>query len=152
LWVDDLTISGQFVRGDLIEAIRAVIRKQGFQTHKIKFRSAGRSMVDRPVVVTGVPIRARRVDAPLSLQMRIRDGYASLRADLTDLQRAQAIDSLLSALGTYRFHLGRSSLEGRKAADRMQALRQRRAKLDLRVATQPSRPVTAWTAPVRDSE
>lgn len=152
LWVDDLTISGQFVRGELVEAIRAVIRRQGFKTHKIKFRSVGRALGGRPVVVTGVPLRARRVDAPFSLQKRVRDGYAKLRADLTDVERAQVIDSLLSALGTYRYHLGRSSPEGRKAADRMQALRQRRAKLDLTVITQPSGPTKPRANATRDSE
>ena len=152
LWVDDLTISGQFVRGELVEAIRAIIRRQGFKTHKIKFRSAGRAQGGRPVVVTGVPVRARRVDAPFSLQKRVQDGYAKLRLDLTDVERAQAIDSLLSALGTYRYHLGRSSPEGRKAADRMQALRQRRAKLNLTVFTQPSGPIKPWGTPTRVSE
>ncbi len=152
LWVDDLTISGRFVRGELVEAIRAIIRRQGFKTHKIKFRSVGRAQGGRPVVVTGVPVRARRVDAPFSLQKRVQDGYAKLRLDLTDVERVQAIDSLLSALGTYRYHLGRSSPEGRKTADRMQALRQRRAKLDLTVITQPSGPIKPWGTPTRDCE
>lgn len=152
LWVDDLTISGQFVRGELVEAIRAIIRRQGFKTHKIKFRSIGKARGGRPVVVTGVPVRASRVDAPFSLQKRVQDGYAKLRADLTNVERAQAFDSLLSALGTYRYHLGRSSPEGRKAADRMQALRKRRAKLDLTVITQPSAPLKSQGTSKHDSE
>lgn len=146
LWVDDLTISGQFVRGELVEAIRSIIRRQGFKTHKIKFRSAGRSRGGRPVVVTGVPVRAKRVDAPFSLQKRVQNGYAKLREDLTDVERGQAIDSLLSALGTYRYHLGHSCSEGRKAADRMQALRQRRAKLELTFITEPSEQTKSWQA------
>jgi len=70
LWVDDLTISGIFVRGALIEEIRGVIRRQGFQTHKIAFRNA-----HRPVIVTGVPIERKRVMAPRSLHGRVQDGF-----------------------------------------------------------------------------
>lgn len=145
LWVDDLTISGQFIRGELVEAIRAIIRKQGFKTHKIKFRSNGRAKGARPVVVTGVPMRSGRVDAPFSLQKRVQDGYAKLRTDMAHAESAHAIDSLLSALGTYRYHLGRGSLEGRQAADRMHALRQRRAKLRIVAVTEVDKNVS-WKA------
>lgn len=133
LWVDDLTISGTFVRGELVEQIRSVIRKRGFQTHKIEFRSSA-----RPVIVTGVPIEGGRVVAPRGLHRRVQEGYAALRAELSDVERGKAIDKLLSALGTYRYHLGASTPEGRKAADRMQALRVRRAKLDMTVVTLPT--------------
>lgn len=139
IWVDDLTISGQFVRGELLEAIRAIIRRQGFKTHKIKFRSAAQVQCGRSVVITGVPISARRVDAPFALQKRVRDGYAKLRLKQADFERVQEIDSLLSALGAYRFHLGRSTPEGRNAADRMHALRQRKAKLSPVAVTKPAK-------------
>ncbi|WP_082669894.1 reverse transcriptase family protein [Sphingomonas sanguinis] len=133
LWVDDLTISGTFVRGELVEQIRGIIRQRGFQTHKIEFRSAARR-----VIVTGVPIERRRVMAPRALHQRIQNGYAALRGDLTDVERGKAIDKLLSALGTYRYHLGPSEPGGRKAADRMEALRVRRAKLDMTMVTLPA--------------
>ncbi|HEX8467844.1 MAG TPA: reverse transcriptase family protein [Allosphingosinicella sp.] len=124
LWVDDLTISGTFVTGQLLEQVRSVIRRHGFQTHKIQFKTGART-----VDVTGVPIRGKRIDAPRALHKRIQDGYGELRQPLSDAERVQVMDRLLSALGTYRYHLGRSSPEGRKAADRMQALRQRRGPL-----------------------
>ncbi len=133
LWVDDLTISGTFVKGDLIEEIRQIIRQSGFQTHKIEFRSTG-----RPVIVTGVPIEGLQVTAPNSLHMRVKDGYAALREDLTDTEQAQQIDRLLSALGTYRYHLGRASPAGRAAANRMYALRKRRSLLKIVAVTEPS--------------
>lgn len=138
LWVDDLTISGQFVRGELVEAIRTIIRRQGFKTHKIEFNSVGRSMGARPVVVTGVPVGARGVGAPFSLQKRIRDLYLELRSELTELERAKTTDKLVSALGTYRYHFGRRSTEGRKAADKMYSLRRRRKKLNPTIVTEPS--------------
>lgn len=135
LWVDDLTISGNFIGGELIEPIRAIIRKQGFQTHKIQFRSSSRA-----VIVTGVPIERGAVVAPRSLNRRVQEGYDSLRADLTDSERRHAIDRLLSALGTYRYHLGAATAGGRKAADRMQALRSRRSSLKISIVTLPTEP------------
>lgn len=138
VWVDDLTISGAYVPGDLIEAIRDVIRKRGFHTHKIKFR-----LSSRPVIVTGVPIEKGRVTAPRALHERLKTGYANLRGELNDVARGQEIDRLLSALGTYRYHLGASTPEGRKTANRMHGLRRRRAKLNMSVITLPTVPPPA---------
>ncbi len=142
LWVDDLTISGSFVRGALIEDIRAVIRRRGFQTHKIKFRSAS-----RPVIVTGVPIERKRVVAPRGLHQRLQDGYQALRASATDVERGIAIDRLMSALGTHRYHLGSATPEGRLTSNRMQALRVRRARLDMSITTGPIEVPPAASAP-----
>lgn len=133
LWVDDLTISGAFVPGELIEPIRAIIRHSGFQTHKIKFRSAG-----KPIIVTGVPIANQVIAAPQNLHKRIRTGYAELRKDMPDGERRQAIDQLLSALGTYRYHVGAATQHGRQTANRMEALRARRAGLNTVTTTEPT--------------
>lgn len=133
LWVDDLTISGRVIPGTLIEDIRAEMRQRSFQTHKIQFRTG-----NRPVIVTGVPIEGDRVAAPRSVHERVRAGYAALRAPLADPDRAQQIDKLLSALGTLRYHVGRSSPEGRRAANRMDALRRRRSGLSMSVTTLPT--------------
>lgn len=133
LWVDDLVISGQFVPGALLEQVRDIIRRHGFQTHKIRFRSSG-----RPVRVTGVPIIDKRVGAPRSLHQRVQDGYSELRGSLTDGERAQTMDRLLSALGTFRYHVGAASSEGRLTANRMHALRQRRAQLNPSFITLPA--------------
>lgn len=142
LWVDDLVISGLFVSGNLLKQVRAIIGRHGFETHKIKFRSGA-----RPVSITGVPIKEKRVGAPRALHQRIQDGYAKLRQDLTDAQRAQLIDQLLSALGTYRYHLGAGTPEGRVTANRMHALRQRRARLNPTVVTLPSKSMAPTTTP-----
>jgi len=139
LWVDDLTISGNSIRGELVEEFRSVVRSSGFQTHKIRFRTGA-----RPVTVTGVPIEGERVIAPKALHMRVHEGYEALRAaELSDADRMAAIDTLLSALGTYRYYLGPSSPEGRQASNRMHALRQRRAKLKPISQTKPN-PLSTW--------
>jgi RNA-directed DNA polymerase len=148
VWVDDLTISGTFVRGALVEQIRSVIRKRGLQTHKVEFRDTS-----RPVIITGVPIQGRRVMAPRSLHKRLQDGYDRLRQSANDLERSQAIDGLLSAWGTYRYHLGSSTPEGRSASNRMDSLRQRRAKFTIGTVTAPVQSPDLWvTAPRSPSE
>lgn len=130
LWVDDLTISGLEVPGEVVTAIRDAIRAGGFQTHKIE-----RLVTSRPTAITGVPIARRRVLAPQSLHQRIRAEYTLLRAATSDAEKSCSIDRLLSALGTYRYHLGPSTAEGRRAADRMHALKQRRSKLTITATT-----------------
>ncbi|MDR3510613.1 MAG: hypothetical protein P4L73_03190 [Caulobacteraceae bacterium] len=95
----------------------------------------------RPVIVTGVPIQNGRVEAPRAVHQRIQDGYSELRRNLTDIARGQMMNRLLSALGTYRYHLGSATLEGRKTSNRMEALRRRRAKLNTSVVTLPSSPI-----------
>lgn len=144
VWVDDLTISGLAVPGELIDTIRAVIRKRGFQTHKILFRLSA-----RPVIITGVPVIKGRVMAPRSLHRRIQDGYAELRSELPDSERGQVIDRLLSSLGTHRYHVGSTTEEGRKTSNRMHALRQRRSKLS-RIVITPRDPEAAAEAPPRE--
>lgn len=141
LWVDDLVISGPFVKGDLLVWVRNIIRKNGLQTHKIRFRSSA-----LPVSITGVPIKAKRVVAPRALHQRIQDGYAELRREISDGERAEAIDRLLSALGTYRYHLGPRTDEGRLTANRMYALRQRRARLNPAHVTLPASSMNSTVA------
>lgn len=130
LWVDDLTISGTEISGNTITEVRQIIRDGGFQTHKIEHLNRA-----RPINVTGVPIAAGRVQAPLPLHRRIQEGFVALRAASSDTERAAIIDRLLSALGTYRYHLGASTPEGRKTADRMHALKQRRGRMTITAVT-----------------
>lgn len=130
LWVDDLTVSGVEIDGDVITELRQIIRKGGFETHRIEHLSTA-----RPINITGVPIAAGRVLAPPSLHRRIRDDFAALRLATSDNERSAIIDRLLSALGTYRYHLGASTKEGRAAADRMHALKQRRARMSITAVT-----------------
>lgn len=127
LWVDNLTISGLFTPGDLVEQIRDIIRCNGLQSHDIEFKTSSK----RPVIVTGVPVSGDQLAAPRSLHQRIQEGYAALAKAEDDWSRGSIIEQLLSHLGSYRYIVGRSSLEGRRAADRMNALRQRRAKLTM---------------------
>lgn len=136
LWVDDLTISGASVSGAFLDRVRGAIRAGGFQTHKIEFLDTA-----RPVIITGVPVAQKRVLAPLSLHRRIQKEFATLRSAVSDNERAGSIEKLLSALGTYRYHLGAATVEGRKAANQMHALKQRHKKLCVALTTEPTAPV-----------
>ena len=143
LWVDDLTISGPSVSGAFLDQVRCVIREGGFQTHKIAFLDAA-----RPIIITGVPIAQKRVLAPRALHRRIENEFKILRAAASDNERSGSIERLLSALGTYRYHLGADTAEGRKAANQMHALKQRRQKLCITVTTMPSTPIVFDTQPL----
>jgi RNA-directed DNA polymerase len=132
LWVDDLTISGHAVPGEVVGEIREIIRISGLQSHKIRFRSGG-----RPVTITGVPIESGLVGAPRSLHERIKNAYSELRYSHTDAERCDVIERLLSHLGTYRYHVGAATPGGRKAADRMNHLRRSRTKLSFSVTRGP---------------
>lgn len=125
LWVDDLTISGPLIRGELLDDIRSIVRQNGLRSHKIRFLTGG-----RPVTITGVPIEGKRVVASRDLHQRIQDGYVGILACKTDADRMHYIDLLLSVLGTYRYQVGVSTPEGRSASDKMHALRQRRGRLN----------------------
>lgn len=133
LWVDDLVISGPFVTGQLLCEVRAIIAKHGLRTHKVRFKTGART-----VNITGVPIRRKQVHAPRKLHLRIEEGYDALRRASNDVERMELTDRLLSALGSYRYHLGRSSQQGRLTANRMNALRQRRARLRPDLVTLPT--------------
>jgi RNA-directed DNA polymerase len=147
LWVDDLTISGTFVTGKLLALIRAIIRRHGLQTHKIVFRTGAKT-----VGITGVPIRQKRIDAPRSLHQRIQRGYTRLREPIDDVDRTQVIDSLLSALGTYRYHLGPKSPQGRLTSNRMNALRRRRSLLNPVYLTMPRSTIVSFAASLGDND
>lgn len=124
LWVDDLAISGANIPGTFVDAVRQIIRTGGFQTHKIQRRTTSRL-----TVITGVPISQGRVHAPSSVHQRVHAGYEALKTAQSDAERSDIIDRLLSALGTYRYHVGAATADGRAAANRMHALKQRKRKL-----------------------
>jgi hypothetical protein len=144
LWVDDLTISGDTVSGRVLNSVRQFIRDGGFDTHKIEFLTTS-----RPVIITGVPIADEKVLAPYALHMRIQSEYLNLRSAKTDIERAEIIDRILSALGTYKYHLDADTAEGRKTGNQMHALKQRRRKLITDLTTLPS--LTSISLPAQAS-
>lgn len=123
VWVDDLTISGQFVPGEVLDQIRAVVQSAGLKSHRVRYRSG-----NRPVFITGIGVVGPKLVAPNSLNLRIKEYWADYYIAETDEERDFITRSLLSQLGTLRYIVGAQSEIGRKASDQMNSLRQRRDK------------------------
>ncbi|CAM5775538.1 hypothetical protein LMIY3S_05074 [Labrys miyagiensis] len=121
VWVDDLTLSGRFIPGEVLEAIRATVRASGMKSHKIVYRSG-----NRPVFITGIGVVGPHLVAPNSLHRKIRDHWAEYHTAETDNERDAICQRLLSYLGTQRQICGAKSIAGRKASDQMNSLRQER--------------------------
>jgi RNA-directed DNA polymerase len=120
VWVDDIVVSGNFIRGDLLDRIREIIASHGLKTHKLKYREGARA-----VSITGIDVRGGEVSAPNSLNLRVRDLYEELKLAGDDDYAAGIVGRLLSALGTQRYIAGRTSKAGQILSQKMEALRQR---------------------------
>ena len=123
LWVDDLTISGKFVPGQVVTSIREVIRQRGLRSHKIRYRTG-----NRPVMITGIGVVGRDLLAPNSLNLRIKQYWQDLHDAMTAEERASCAQRLLSQLGTVRHIVGTKSNVGQRASDQMNMLKQKRDK------------------------
>jgi hypothetical protein len=124
LWVDDLTISGRFVPGQVVNDIRENIKSRGLRSHKIKYRSG-----NRPVFITGIGVVGRNLMAPNTLNLRIKNLWEDLLSATTVEEKDVCTLLLLSQLGTHRHIVGRSSSIGQRISNQMNMLRQKRTKM-----------------------
>jgi len=123
VWVDDVTISGRFVPGQVVNEVRQVIMSAGLRSHEIKYRSG-----NRPVFITGIGVVGQDLVAPNSLHLRIRDLWKDLKVAKTVEEKDFCTQRLLSQLGTLRHIVGRQTSLGQRTSNQMNMLRQRRAK------------------------
>lgn len=123
LWVDDMTISGDFVSAELLTMIREIIAKYGLKSHKI-----ARKTGNRAVFITGIGVVGEHLVAPQTLHNRIKGLWDDFHDAKTDEERESVIQKLLAQMGTLRHIVGAKSEMGRKTADRMNSLRQKRDK------------------------
>ena len=123
VWVDDLTISGKFIPGQVVTSIRDVIRERGLRSHKIRYRTG-----NRPVMITGVGVVGRHLVAPNSLNLRIKQYWQDLHNAETAEERASCVQRLLSQLGTVRHIVGSKSNVGQRTSNQMNMLKQKRDK------------------------
>lgn len=124
LWVDDLTISGNFVPGQVVEEIRGIISAAGLRSHKVEFRTG-----NKPVMITGIGVVGRNLCAPNTLHRRIEGLWREIHLAETDDEVEDLTQRLLSQLGGLRYIVGPSSPAGQRAADQMNMLRQKRSKM-----------------------
>lgn len=149
-WVDDLTISGRFVPGRLLNDIRNIVREHGLRTHKIEYRAG-----NRPVFITGIGVVGRHLVAPNTLHLRIRDHWENFHSAVTLDEAEYAAQRLLSSLGTLRQIVGSKSLAGMRAADSMNVVRQKiqkRRRLVVREASPPRRTAVAGGRQILEDE
>lgn len=123
VWVDDLTISGKFVPGQVVTSIREVIREQGLRSHKIRYRTG-----NRPVMITGIGVVGTHLLAPNSLNLRIKQYWQDLHDAETAEEKGACAQRLLSQLGTVRHIVGKQSDVGQRVSDQMNMLKQKRDK------------------------
>lgn len=121
LWVDNLTISGEAVPGALLEEVRDTIAKHGHKSHEISFEHTNRN-----VSITGVNVRDAKLHPANSSDLAIRDLERQLHETDCSDEYEQISNQLLSRLGSQRHIVDQSSLRGRKLAQRMNAVRQKR--------------------------
>jgi RNA-directed DNA polymerase len=123
VWVDNLTISGEFVEGELVEVIRTVIAKNGLKSHEIAYRCG-----NRPVFITGIGVVGGNLVAPQSFHLRIKALWDKFHDSETDDERESLTQQLLAQMGSVRYIAGAKSKMGQSISDRMNSIRQKRDK------------------------
>lgn len=129
LWVDDLTISGKQITGEVLERIRKVIQDAGLKSHKIKILKG-----KRPIFITGVGVVGGNLIAHNSVHLRLGAAWAEYEFAETLDELNYCTQALLSLLGTVRHIVGPKTEAGQRAANQMNTLRQKLAKHRARAA------------------
>jgi len=123
LWVDDLTISGKFVPGLLLEEIRSIIALNGLKSHKLEYLTGNRS-----VVVTGLRVFNVGIEPPLKHLKQIGVLFSSLAA-AENLRNTEILTAkLLSVAGSAKYIVGSSSPNWHKLSNQMNSVKQKLAK------------------------
>ncbi|MEL6692381.1 MAG: reverse transcriptase domain-containing protein [Pseudomonadota bacterium] len=123
LWVDNFIISGDEVPGALLNEMRKIIAKHGHRSHDIKFEQT-----NRKVSITGIDVRDGVLHPPNKSDVAIRDLERELHITKDPDRYEMVANKLLSRLGGQMHILGSSSERGRKIAQRMNTIRQKRDK------------------------
>lgn len=124
VWVDDLTISGRSIPSEVLDQVRQIIRNYGLKSHKIHF-SSGRN----PVFITGIGVVGRKLIAPYTLNLKIKQCWADYHSATTVEEREHATQTLLANLGSARFIVGPKTAAGQKLSSQMNSIRQKRTKM-----------------------
>ncbi len=121
VWVDDITISGNFIPGQLLRDIRGILQRNGLRSHKIEYRTG-----NRVVLITGIGVVGENLCAPSSLNKKIKAAWENLHTSESHEGKVDAIGDLLSLLGTQRYIVGPKSELGQHVSNEMNSLRQKR--------------------------
>jgi RNA-directed DNA polymerase len=128
LWVDDITVSGARVTGELMYEIRRLIEAKGFYVHKCKWRQATCGMV-----ITGSHVSESAIAPSNKHHVKMREGLSRLDSTTDEVARLSLVHSLLgmtaNALGIYRADSGAYQ----RAMKRRQWLHAERRRLELAI-------------------
>lgn len=124
LWVDDLTISGNEIKGQFIDELRGIIASYGLKSHKLHYRTG-----NRPVYVTGVGIVGRKLVAPNAMNLKLKDLWSRFYMANNISEKIDCMQALLTLMGSVRYIVGKNTQAGRDLADRMNSLRQKRERM-----------------------
>ena len=145
VWVDDLTISGERITGNLCKTIREIVTCNGLKSHKLRIYSG-----KRVVFITGVGVVGANLVVPNRLELRAKELWAELYSAQEFEEFDSATTRLLSHLGGVRAVVGNSSVRGQKIANEMNSIRQKRDKAQrkhkARIISKTSRDKTLMTA------
>ena len=123
VWVDDLTVSGTRITGNLRADIRDIVARNGLKSHKLASYTG-----NRPVFITGIGVVGANLIVPQRIELRSKELWGELRLAQTFEEKDNCSTRLLSHLGGVRAVVGSSSLRGEKLASEMNSIRQKRDK------------------------
>ena len=123
VWVDDLTISGEQVTGDLRASVRDIVSDCGLRTHKLKAYTG-----NKVVFITGVGVVGSCLTVPNRYELKSKELWAVFKSAQTADEIDTAAHRLLSHLGGIRAIVGIDSERGKRLASEMNSIRQKRSK------------------------
>lgn len=123
VWVDDLTISGEAITGNLKAALREIVSSSGLKSHKLRVFTG-----NKPVFITGVGVVGSNLILPNNIELLSMELWQALRSahGLDEIECTS--NRLLAHLGGIRAVVGPSSARGQKLANEMHSIRQKREK------------------------
>lgn len=121
VWVDDLTISGERITGNLRASVRQIVAESGLRSHKLKTFTGNKA-----VFITGIGIVGSHLIVPNYYEVKSKELWANFKAAASFDEIDVASVRLLSHLGGIRAIVGASSERGQKIASEMNSVRQKR--------------------------
>jgi RNA-directed DNA polymerase len=123
VWVDNVTISGAMVKGEIVRKIRNLIASHGLKSHEIEYTCS-----NRPVFTTGIGVIKDKLVARDSYHFKLKWLWQDFHAALELNDREDLTQRLLAQMGSVRHIVGSKSEMGRSLSDRMNSLKQKRDK------------------------
>jgi RNA-directed DNA polymerase len=125
IWVDDLTISGENIRGELIHEVRTAIEAKGLKHHKEELRR-----LSKGIVITGAFISTKGASPTNKAHLKIRAKLAELDDSSDPTKRLELVNSLIGMTNQMRSTYSKDSLGSERARRRLQWLQGERRRLE----------------------